>query len=58
MSPNARLRPHKSRRVTDEQIRVLRSWVPFRQLARSMGLNVDYARELRNGTVKHKTRSP
>lgn len=52
------LRVHKSRRVTDEQIQVLRSWIPFRQLARSLGLNVSYARDLRNGRVQHKTRSP
>lgn len=58
MNPTPRLRPHKSRRVTDEQIQVLRSWIPFRKLAQSMGLSVDYARDLRNGRVQHKTRSP
>lgn len=58
MSQNPRLRPHKIRRVTDEQVRVLKSWVPFPLLARSMGLNVAYARRIRNGRVVYKTRSP
>ena len=53
-----RLRPHKSRRVTDEQIRVLRAWVPFRELARSMGISPQYAYDLRRGRVQHKTRVP
>jgi hypothetical protein len=58
MNQTQRLRPHKSRRVTDEQIRVLRSWVPFYQLARSMGISVEYARKLRAGEYQHKSRSP
>lgn len=53
-----RLRAHKIRRITDAQIRVLQSWVSFAELARSMGISVEYARRLRNGQVQYKTRSP
>lgn len=53
-----RLRPHKIRRVTDEQIAVLKAWVPFNQLARSMGINPRYASELRTGKKQYKTSVP
>lgn len=58
MSSKKQLRNHKGRRVTDLQIRVLQSWVPFKDLARAMGISVGYAKGLRDGKVQHKTSSP
>lgn len=57
------LRPHKGRRVTDEQIRTLRAFVPFQgrtlaQLAESLGISVGHAKKLRYGTKQHKTACP
>jgi hypothetical protein len=48
----------KRRRITDAQIRVLKSWVPFKTLAQAMGISVNYATKLRNGQIYHKTPSP
>jgi hypothetical protein len=49
---------HKGRRVTDAQIRVLQAHVTLRELANAMGISFGYAMKLRNGWVRHKTRSP
>lgn len=46
------------RRVTDEQIVVLKAWIPFNQLARALGISPSYATQLRNGHIFHKTPSP
>lgn len=51
-------KPRPRRRVTDEQIAVLKSWIPFNQLARALGFSPGYATALRNGRVYHKTPSP
>lgn len=48
----------KRRRVTDDQIRILQTWVPFKTLARAMGISEKYATNLRNGRVYHKNPSP
>lgn len=48
----------KRRRITDEQIAILRSWVPFKTLAQAMGISQKYAVRLRRGTVYHKNPSP
>lgn len=48
----------KPRRVTDEQVRKLREWKPFRQLVREIGICETHAREIRSGRYVHKQRSP
>lgn len=58
MKERKQLLKGKRRRVTDEQIRVLQSWVPFQSLARAMGISVKYAVKLRMGIVEHKGPSP
>jgi hypothetical protein len=51
-------KPNTRRQVTDDQIAVLKAWIPFNQLARALGISVAHASALRNGRVFHKTRSP
>jgi hypothetical protein len=46
------------RRITDEQIAILRSWVPFKTLARALGISQKYATNIRRGRVYHKNPSP
>lgn len=48
----------QTRRVTDAQVRMLREWKPFRQLAREIGISVTHATTLRNGRYQHKQKSP
>lgn len=51
-------KPNTRRQVTDDQIAVLKAWIPFNQLARALGLSVPYASAIRKGRVFHKTKSP
>jgi hypothetical protein len=53
-----RVKLDKRRHVTDAQIRLLRSWIPFHELARAIGISPNYATRLRNGRIFHKTPSP
>jgi hypothetical protein len=48
----------KRRRITDDQIRILQSWVPFKTLARALGISEKYATKLRKGKVHYKNKSP
>jgi predicted transcriptional regulator len=54
----ARRKVKPRRRVTDEQIVVLKAWIPFNQLARALGISPSYATALRNDHFQHKTPSP
>jgi hypothetical protein len=58
MKPRVQPLAGKRRRVTDEQIAILKSWVPFKTLARAMGISEKYATNLRNDRVFHKNASP
>ena len=46
------------RRVTNVQIRVLKAWIPFNQLARALGISPGYAAKLRKGRIRYKNKSP
>lgn len=48
----------KRRRITDDQIAILKSWVPFKTLARAIGISEKYATNIRRGRVYHKNPSP
>jgi hypothetical protein len=58
MRPRKQLRAGKRRRVTDVQIRVLQAWMPFKELARALGISQKYAVKIRMGMVHHKNPSP
>ena len=53
-----KLRPHGNRRVTDADIHVLKSHVTLAEKARAMGISLGYAKKIRRGRIKHKSRSP
>jgi len=46
------------RRVTDEQVKAIRAWVPFSHLAKSLGISTSYAAKLRRPGFFHKQPSP
>jgi hypothetical protein len=46
----------RKRRISDEQILLLKSWVPFKTLARALGIDEKYATRLRKGRIVHKTK--
>lgn len=48
----------KPRKVTDEQVRMLRQWKTFAQLAREIGISWNHARKIRLGEYQHKSPSP
>lgn len=46
------------RKVTDEQVRAIRAWVPFSHLAKSLGISASYAAKLRRRDFFYKHPSP
>lgn len=46
------------RKVTDEQIREIRAWVPFSHLAKRLGISTSYAAKLRRRDFFYKHPSP
>lgn len=58
MRPKAQRLAGGPRKVTDEQIRAIRAWVPFSHLARSLGLSPSYAAKLRRRDFFYKHPSP
>jgi hypothetical protein len=52
------MKTNKRRQVTETQIRLLKAWIPFGELARALGMSRSHANKLRNGHFQHKTPSP